>query len=66
VVLSDGSLLSLLLRALGEMDVDVVLADHSTDLSRVGPLPANVRAAGYLPLSGFLDTCSLIVHHGGW
>jgi hypothetical protein len=64
-LLSDGSQLSLLMRTMGDMHVEVILADHSTDLTRLEPLPANVRAAGYLPLSAFLDTCSLIVHHGG-
>ncbi|MEV8504772.1 nucleotide disphospho-sugar-binding domain-containing protein [Actinoplanes sp. NPDC051475] len=64
-LLSDGSHLAHLLRALGELDAEVVLADHSTDLAALGPLPGNVRVAGYLPLSAFLDTCSLIVHHGG-
>ncbi|MER5704795.1 nucleotide disphospho-sugar-binding domain-containing protein [Micromonospora sp. NPDC002296] len=64
-LLSDGSRLSLLMRALGELDVEVILADHSTDLSRLGALPDNVIRAGYLPLSTFLDSCALVVHHGG-
>jgi UDP:flavonoid glycosyltransferase YjiC (YdhE family) len=28
-------------------------------------LPGNVRSVGFLPLSIFLPTCSLILHHGG-
>ncbi|MFI7012207.1 glycosyltransferase [Streptomyces sp. NPDC050145] len=64
-LLSDGGTLGSLLRWLGELDVEVVLADHSTDLSKLGPLPDNVRVAGFLPLSTFLDTCSLVIHHGG-
>ncbi|MDF3293357.1 nucleotide disphospho-sugar-binding domain-containing protein [Streptomyces silvisoli] len=64
-LMSDGSKLSQLMQALGELDAEVVLADHSTDFSALGALPENVRLAGYLPLSAFLDTCSLIVHHGG-
>jgi UDP:flavonoid glycosyltransferase YjiC (YdhE family) len=31
----------------------------------VESLPGNVRPAGYLPLSAFLPTTSLLVHHGG-
>jgi UDP:flavonoid glycosyltransferase YjiC (YdhE family) len=64
-LLSDGSLLATVLRVLGEFDVEVVLADHSTNLAKLEPLPANVRAAGYLPLSAVLSTCDVIVHHGG-
>jgi Erythromycin biosynthesis protein CIII-like, C-terminal domain/Erythromycin biosynthesis protein CIII-like, N-terminal domain len=51
--------------ALGEMDVEVVLAAGKADLSALGVLPDNVRSVGYLPLSTFLPTCALIVHHGG-
>ncbi|MER5275621.1 nucleotide disphospho-sugar-binding domain-containing protein [Streptomyces sp. NPDC002809] len=64
-LLSDGSGLLLLIKALSELDVEIVLADHSTDFEALGELPDNVRLAGYLPLSAFLGTCSLIVHHGG-
>lgn len=64
-LLSDGSGLLLLIKALSELDVEIVLADHSTDFEALGELPDNVRLAGYLPLSSFLGTCSLIVHHGG-
>ena len=31
----------------------------------LGALPGNVRSVGYLPLSVFLPTCALLVHHGG-
>jgi hypothetical protein len=64
-LMSDGSKLRLLMQALGELDAEVILADHSTDVAALGELPGNVRLPGYLPLSGFLGTCSLIVHHGG-
>lgn len=55
----------MVLEALGGMDVDVVLAAGTADLTELGTLPGNVRAVGYLPLSAFLPTCSAIVHHGG-
>jgi UDP:flavonoid glycosyltransferase YjiC (YdhE family) len=64
-LLFDGSKLSSLMQALSELDAEVVIADRSTDFSALGALPSNVRLAGYLPLSAFLGTCSLAVHHGG-
>ncbi|MFI2431131.1 nucleotide disphospho-sugar-binding domain-containing protein [Streptomyces sp. NPDC018693] len=64
-LMSDGSKLKILMQALGELDAEVILADHSTDVSALGTLPDNVVLPGYLPLSAFLGTCSLIVHHGG-
>lgn len=59
------SSLKIVVDALGGMDVDVVLAAGTADLSDLGELPANVRSVGYLPLSAFLPSCAVIVHHGG-
>lgn len=59
------SSLKIVVDALGGMDVDVVLAAGTADLTDLGELPANVRSVGYLPLSAFLPGCALIVHHGG-
>lgn len=58
------SSLEVVIEALGGMDVEVVLAGE-LDLSSLGPLPSNVYSAGFLALSAFLGTCSLIIHHGG-
>ncbi|HEY4024526.1 MAG TPA: nucleotide disphospho-sugar-binding domain-containing protein [Pseudonocardiaceae bacterium] len=63
--MSGVSNLKVVIDALGGMDVDVVLAAGTADLTELGELPANVRSAGYLPLSAFLPTCAAIVHHGG-
>ncbi|MCU1686477.1 MAG: putative glycosyltransferase [Amycolatopsis sp.] len=63
--LSGTTNLTAVIEALGEMDVDVVLAAGTADLSALGTLPDNVRSAGFLPLSMILPSCSLIVHHGG-
>jgi hypothetical protein len=63
--LSGTSSMAVVLDALGGMDVEVVLAAGAADLSALGELPANVRSVGFLALSAFLSTCSLIVHHGG-
>lgn len=59
------SSLKVVLDALGGMDVEVVLAAGTADLSELGEFPENVRSVGYLPLSVFLPGCSAIVHHGG-
>lgn len=64
-LISGTSDLSAALSALGELDVDVVLAAGTADLSALGALPCNVCSVGFLPLSTFLPSCSLIVHHGG-
>ena len=64
-LLPGGSGLGMLIEALGGLDADIVLADDETDLSQFGPLPENLHPAGFVPLSGILRDCSLIVHHGG-
>ncbi|WP_169776522.1 glycosyltransferase [Amycolatopsis jejuensis] len=63
--MSGVSSLKVVLEALGGMDVEVVLAAGTADLSELGELPGNVRSVGYLPLSVFLPGCAAIVHHGG-
>ncbi|MFD0267516.1 nucleotide disphospho-sugar-binding domain-containing protein [Streptomyces sp. NPDC127106] len=57
--------LRLLVEALAGLDAEVVLADDETDLSALGPLPDNLIPAGFVPLSGILRDCALVVHHGG-
>lgn len=56
-----GSLDRMLAAAAGA-DAEFVLAVGSTD---VGPLPPNVRALGWVPLSALLSVCDGIIHHGG-
>ena len=63
--LSGVSSLRVVIEALGGMDVDVVLAAGTADLTDLGELPSNVDSVGFLPLSAFLPTCAAIVHHGG-
>jgi len=63
--ISGNSTLGVVLEALGELDVDVILAAGRADLSDLGRLPDNVTSVGYLPLSTFLPHCRLLVHHGG-
>ncbi len=64
-LLPGGGGLAPLIEALSGLDADIVLADSETDLSRFAPLPENVHPAGFVPLSGILRDCSLVVHHGG-
>jgi UDP:flavonoid glycosyltransferase YjiC (YdhE family) len=49
----------------GEVDADFVLALGDVDTDVLGPLPANVRVVGWLPLSVLLPGCTALVHHGG-
>ncbi|TWG09056.1 UDP:flavonoid glycosyltransferase YjiC (YdhE family) [Saccharopolyspora dendranthemae] len=60
-LMSGTSTVMVALDALADMDVEVVLAGKI----ELGSVPDNVRAVGYLPLSVFLPTTSLLVHHGG-
>lgn len=53
------------LEAAAGVDAEFVFALGDTDPSALGPLPRNVRAAGWVPLNHLLTTCAAIVHHGG-
>ncbi|MFH8476237.1 activator-dependent family glycosyltransferase [Streptomyces sp. NPDC018000] len=55
-----------ILGALADLDVQVVVTLAADEAARMGPLPQNVRAAGFVPLHDLLPTCSAIVHHGGF
>lgn len=54
-----------LLRALGDLDVEVVLTANQRDLDALGELPPRVRALANVPLRFVLPACDLVVHHGG-
>jgi UDP:flavonoid glycosyltransferase YjiC (YdhE family) len=47
------------------MDAEFVLALGSADTAALGPLPPNVRPAGWLPLHTLLPSCAALIHHGG-
>lgn len=57
--------LSGVIKALSDLDVEVILALGESDPSALGTLPPNVRASGWVPLSALVPTCTAIVHHGG-
>jgi UDP:flavonoid glycosyltransferase YjiC (YdhE family) len=54
-----------LLEALANLDHELVVAVDEAAATGLRPLPAGVRYAGRLPLSGVLGRCHLLVHHGG-
>lgn len=54
-----------ILEAAREVDAEFVLALGADDVSTLGPLPANARAVGWVPLHALLPRCAAVVHHGG-
>lgn len=49
----------------GGTDTEFVLVTPNVPLDEYGPLPANVRPVGWVPLGRLLPTCSAVIHHGG-
>jgi UDP:flavonoid glycosyltransferase YjiC (YdhE family) len=58
-------LLAEYLKALADLDVEVVAALGRADRELLGELPAGVRVIDWLPLHLLLPTCGAVVHHGG-
>lgn len=56
--------LDAVLAALEPTGAEVVLATGSATAT-AGPLPANVRRVGWVPLSALLPGCAALIHHGG-
>ncbi|MFD4992364.1 glycosyltransferase [Cellulosimicrobium cellulans] len=54
------------LRALADEDVLVVAATGGRPVGSLGPLPANARAAEYLPYDALLPRTSVLVTNGGY
>jgi UDP:flavonoid glycosyltransferase YjiC (YdhE family) len=52
-------------RALGGLDVEVVVAVLESQRELFTELPANVRSVGPVPLHLLLPTCDAIIHQGG-
>jgi UDP:flavonoid glycosyltransferase YjiC (YdhE family) len=59
-----ASFAPVVVRALAELDVEVVLAVDESRLAAFDPLPRNVVAAGRVPLHAVLPSCDAIVHAG--
>ncbi|MCS0639590.1 DUF1205 domain-containing protein [Streptomyces sp. LP05-1] len=53
-----------LLDEVADLDAEVVIAVAGAK-DAGGPLPANVRTTGWVPLDALMPTCDLLVHHGG-
>ncbi|MGW4061157.1 glycosyltransferase [Amycolatopsis sp. NPDC004747] len=51
--------------ALSRLPVDVVVAVGPGDPAALGPVPENVRVAGFVPQAEVLKHAGLVVHHGG-
>ncbi|NJP64819.1 activator-dependent family glycosyltransferase [Streptomyces spiramenti] len=54
------------LRALAELDIELVATLTADQRAAVGELPDNVRAVDFVPLNDLLPTCAAVVHHGGF
>lgn len=54
------------LAALAEEDVMVVVSTGGRPISDLGPLPANARAAAYLPYDRLLPLTDVVVTNGGY
>jgi UDP:flavonoid glycosyltransferase YjiC (YdhE family) len=52
-------------RSLGALDAEIVIAVLDAHRDLFGELPSNVRAVGPVPLHLLLPTCDAIVHQGG-
>jgi UDP:flavonoid glycosyltransferase YjiC (YdhE family) len=48
-----------------QVDAEFVIAIDPYDLPKLGDVPPNVRAEGWLPLNTLLPGCSAVLHHGG-
>ncbi|MEU4250987.1 glycosyltransferase [Amycolatopsis sp. NPDC026612] len=53
------------LHALARLGTDVLVALGPGDPAALGPVPANVRVAGFVPQAEVLKHAGLAVHHGG-
>ncbi|QKV77349.1 glycosyltransferase [Amycolatopsis sp. Hca4] len=51
--------------ALSRLPVDVLVAVGPGDPAALGPVPENVRVAGFVPQASVLEHAGLVVHHGG-
>ncbi|MEU1285116.1 nucleotide disphospho-sugar-binding domain-containing protein [Kitasatospora sp. NPDC005856] len=59
------SMLRDVVEAVAAEEAEVVLTAGEPELSGLGPLPPNVRAVDWVPLSALLPSCAAVVHHGG-
>ncbi|OXM59597.1 nucleotide disphospho-sugar-binding domain-containing protein [Amycolatopsis vastitatis] len=60
-----GSRLARVVEAAHEIDAEFVLTVDEATAETLGPLPPNIRIAGWVPLATLFRTCAAVVHHGG-
>ncbi|WP_435149824.1 activator-dependent family glycosyltransferase [Micromonospora aurantiaca (nom. illeg.)] len=60
-----GEVLTDLLAALADLDVEVVATVTDAQRATVTDVPANARLIDFVPLNDLLPTCAVVVHHGG-
>ncbi|WP_103337958.1 glycosyltransferase [Amycolatopsis sp. CA-126428] len=65
VVFGATQVLRRAIHALARLGVDVLVALGPGDPSALGPVPENVRVAGFVPQAEVLAHAGLVVHHGG-
>ncbi|WP_194240121.1 nucleotide disphospho-sugar-binding domain-containing protein [Amycolatopsis sp. YIM 10] len=53
------------LEGIPESDAEIVVTLSPANRKLLGPFPEHVRVAEYLPLNLFLESCDLVIHHGG-
>jgi glycosyltransferase (activator-dependent family) len=54
-----------ILRAVAELDVELVATVAEREQAKLGPLPGNVRVVPYVPWHAIVPTCAAVIHHGG-
>lgn len=65
VVFGATHVLRAAIRALGRLDVDVLVALGPGDPAALGELPERVRVAGFVPQAEVLKHAGVVAHHGG-
>jgi UDP:flavonoid glycosyltransferase YjiC (YdhE family) len=65
IIGQDGFLVPGILRALAEVDVDIVVAVSDNDRELLGEVPAGVKVVAQMPLHLLLPSCDVIVNQGG-
>jgi UDP:flavonoid glycosyltransferase YjiC (YdhE family) len=61
-----STLLRPAIEALGTLDMHVLVSTGGTSVAALGPLPANVKAAEFLPYDQLLPRAAAVVSNGGY
>ncbi|MFF1946136.1 activator-dependent family glycosyltransferase [Rhodococcus qingshengii] len=55
-----------LLRALGDLDVEIIATVADNQQGGLGAVPSNTRIVSFVPLAALMPTCSAAVNHGAF